>query len=98
MTLIDTGVIPDLHANLFGMKRALQKNFQVTPEGKTLILKKISTEICSDNKMSNKYGEGFQLTSNLYNIENDAAFLDPKKRNPQGKADIQTEDKAVKKK
>ena len=38
-------VIPGLHANIFSVTRALQKVFQVTSEGETLILKKKSTRV-----------------------------------------------------
>ena len=51
LTLSNTAAIPGLHTNLFSVTRSLQKGFQVKSEGKTLILNKISTDICFDKKM-----------------------------------------------
>ena len=84
-------VIPGLHANLFIVIQALQKGFQVTSEVETLILKKISTEICFDKKMAKIGGEGFILTANFYKSANEAACLEPKKRKPKVKASIYPE-------
>ena len=50
-------VITGLHTNIFIIMQALQKGFQVTSEGETLILKKNSTEICFDEKMDNNSGK-----------------------------------------
>ena len=54
VTLKNTAAIPGLHANLFIMTKELQKYFQLTSEGETLILKKNSTEIRFGKKMANK--------------------------------------------
>ena len=56
-----------------------------------------STETCFDDKMANKSGKGFLLTTNLYKSSNNAAILDTKNRNPEGKAAIHTEGMEVKK-
>ena len=80
MTLTNTSVTTGLHANLSSVTRALQKGFQVKSEGDTLILKKNTTKIRFDNKMANKYGKGFVLTTRFYNSANNAALLDSKKR------------------
>ena len=79
------------------MTQALQNGFQLTSEGKTLILKKKPTKICFDKKMAKKSGIGYLLTTEFCKSANDASILDPKKRNPEGKAYIQPEGTAVKK-
>ena len=71
------------------MTQELQKRFQVTSEGRTLILKKNSTGISFDEKMVNKAEEGFLQTTNFNKSANDADLLDPQKRKPEGKAAIQ---------
>ena len=43
-------IVPGLQANIFSTKRALQKSFQATSEGDTLILNKYSTVIRFDDK------------------------------------------------
>ena len=48
-----------------------------------------STKIHFDKKMANKAGEGFILTTKLYNSANDAALLAPKNLNPEGKEVVQ---------
>ena len=53
------------------------KGFQVTSEGKKLLLKKFLTEIRFDEKMTYKAGQGFLLTTKFYKSANDAAILDP---------------------
>ena len=60
-------------------------------EGETLILKKIFTRICFNEKIVENDSEGFILTSNFYTSENKAAILATEKRNPEGKASVQTE-------
>ena len=80
------------------MTQAPQKGFQLTPEDKTLILKKNSTEIRFDKKMTDEAGEGFKLTTKFYKSANEAPLFDPKKRKPEGKGYIQTEGTAAKKK
>ena len=97
LTLTNTAVIPGLHANLFSVTRALQKGFQLTSDGKTLILKKNSTKIRFDEKMANTAGEGFLFTTKFYKSANDAADLAPEKRNPEGNSAIQPEGMAVNK-
>ena len=57
VTLKNTAVITGLHANTPSVTRSLQKGFQVTSEGETLIIKKNSTEISFDEKMVDKYGK-----------------------------------------
>ena len=52
------------------MTQALQKGFQVTSEYEALILKKKSTEIWFDKKMTNNGGKGYILTAKLYKIPN----------------------------
>ena len=59
------------------MTQALQKGCQVMSEGEDLILKKISTKIRFDNKMTNNGSEGFSLTTKFNNNPNNAAILDP---------------------
>ena len=49
-------VITGLHSNIFIIKWALQRGFQVTSEGDTLILKKRSTSIGFGKKMRNNGG------------------------------------------
>ena len=88
--------IIDVHPNIFSVTRELQKGYQVTSEGDTLILKKNPTEVRFDGKMTNKYGKGFLPTTNLYKIANEASILDPEKRNPEGKADVQLDGMEVK--
>ena len=80
--LTSTAVLPGLHASIFSMTRALQTVFQLKSEGENVILKKNSTEIRSDKKMVNKFGEGFLLTTNFHNSANKAAILVPKKQKP----------------
>ena len=84
-------VIPGLNENLFSVIQALQKGFQLTSEVETLILKKKSTKIHFDEKMANSGGEGILLTTNLYVSVCTHDLLDPKKRNPEGKAAVQPE-------
>ena len=67
-------------------------------EGKTLILKKNSTQNRFDKKMVNKSSEGFLLTTRFYRSVNDASRMDPNKQKPKGKADIQLEGTVVKNK
>ena len=86
-----------LHAKPFIVTWGLQKVFQLTPEGETLILKKKSTNIRFDKKIANKASEGFILTTKFYKSANYAALLAPDKRNPEGKTDIQPEGIAVNK-
>ena len=59
-------IITVLHENIFSVTQELQKCFQLTSEGKTLILKKNSTEIRFGEKMANKSGKGFLLTTKFY--------------------------------
>ena len=40
VTFKNTAIIPGLHENIFSVARALQKGFQVTSEGETLIIRK----------------------------------------------------------
>ena len=91
LTLSDMSVIPGLHANIFSMAWALQKGFQVTSECKYVILNKNSTEIRFDEKMANNGGNGFILSTNLYNIPKNVALLVPDKQKPKGKTDVQPE-------
>ena len=79
------------------MTQALQNGFQLTSEGKTLILKKKPTKICFDEKMANKFGKLFLLATNIYKRIHYSNILDPKKRNPEVKGDIKPEGTAVKK-
>ena len=51
-------------------------------EGETLILREKSTKIRLDEKMTNKAGKGFLLTTKFYKSENDAAFLAPDDQKP----------------
>ena len=88
VTLTNMVVIPCLHPNLFNVAWALQKGFQLTSEGETLILKKISTVIVFDKKVANKSGKGFLLTTKFYKIAYDADLLAPKKQKPVGEAYI----------
>ena len=81
MTLSDTALLPGLLNILFSMTRELQKLFQVTSEGETLILKKNSTEIRFNKKMVKNDGEGFILTINFYKSPINAVLLGPEKRN-----------------
>ena len=77
MTLSNTSAIPGLHANIFGMRRALQKGFQVMSEGETLILNKKSTGFCFDDKMAKISGKGFQLITKFHKSTNDVYLLPP---------------------
>ena len=86
-----------LYANLFSVMRAIQKYFRVTSEGEAQILKKISTKIRSGEKMANKAGELFLLTTKLYKSANNANFLAPSKRKPYRKEAVQPIGTAVKK-
>ena len=92
MMLSNTAVIPGLHANLFIMKRSLQKGLKATSEGETLILKETFTEICSDEKIANYGGKGFLMTTKFYNSTNGAALFPPKKHKPEGKSDVKPEE------
>ena len=47
--------------------------------------------------MANKPGKGILLTTKFYKSANDAALLDPDKRNKEGKADAHPERMAVNK-
>ena len=69
----------------------------MTSEVETLILKKNSTEILFDKKMVNKYRKWFLLTTEFYNISNDAALLVSKNWNPEGKSYVHLEGTVVKK-
>ena len=88
MTLTNAYVIPGIHKNIFSMDRALQKGFQVTSQGDTLILKKNSTDIHFDKKMAKRSGKGFLPTTNFYKSANNAAIYPPNKKNLEGKASI----------
>ena len=55
-------------------------------EGEILILQKNSAKICFDEKMVNKAGEWFLLTTKLYQSANDVVQLVPKKQNTEGAA------------
>ena len=77
LTLSNTDIIPGLHANIFSLTQALQKGFQVTSEGNTLILKKNSTNICFGEKMANNSGKGFILTTKFYKIMINDVILYP---------------------
>ena len=59
VTLTNAALIPGLHANIFNVMQALQKGFQVTSEGKTLILKNNSTEIRFYDKMAKNPAKDF---------------------------------------
>ena len=50
---------------------------QVISEVEILILKKNYSEIRFDGKVENKAGEGFLLSTKLYNSTNGASILDP---------------------
>ena len=78
MSLSDASVISDLHENLFSMTRVLKKGFQVKPEGEAPILKKFSTKIQFDEKMSKNGVKGFLLTAKFCNIPNNADIFAPK--------------------
>ena len=67
------------------------------PEGETIIRKKNSTGICFEDKIANKDGEGFLLTTKFYKSENNADLLAPKKSNMEGKAAKKPERTVVKK-
>ena len=69
----------------------------MTSEGETLILKKNSTEFCSDKKMVNKDIRGFLQTTKFYKSKNAANPFLPKKRNTEGKASIHPEGTTIKK-
>ena len=71
------------------MTRVLRNIFQVTSEGEALLLKKSSTEIRFDKKLTIKASEGFLLTTKFYKSAQETAFLSPKKRKPERKADVQ---------
>ena len=63
----------------------------MTSEGEALILRKNSTKICFDEKMVNKSGKGFLLTTKFYKSKNYVAPLTPEKRKPEGNVAIQPE-------
>ena len=58
VTLSDISVILGLQNNIFSVRRAPQKSFQVTSEGKALILEKFSTRTCFYEKMVNHSVKG----------------------------------------
>ena len=74
-------VILGIHANLFGVTRALKKGLQLTSEGETLILTENSTKIRFDKKTPNNRSEGFILTTKFYKKPNNAAILVPDNQN-----------------
>ena len=90
-------IIPGLHSNILSKARSLQKCFEVTSKGETLILKKKSTKICFDKKIANNGGKGFLLTTKFYKSANYAAILSPEKRKPEGKLAVHPEGTDVKK-
>ena len=98
VTLLNTDIIPGIHANLFSVALAQQKYFQVTTKGKTQTLKKHSSNILLDNKMANNGSRGFLLITKFYKSANDAALLAPKKRNPECKSAVHKEDTEAKNK
>ena len=69
----------------------------MTSEGEALILQRNSTEIRSDEKITNSGSKGLLLTTKLYQSANGAALLDPKKREPERRSAIHTEGMVVKK-
>ena len=95
MTLPDISVIIGPQKNIFSVRRAPQKGFQVTSEEKALILEKISTGTCFYEKMVNHSGKGCILNTKLYTSANDDALLAPEKRNLEGKAAVQPKVTAV---
>ena len=81
--LSNTVLIPGINTNIFIVTQSLQECFQVTPEGDILTLKKSSTEILFDGKITNIGGKLFILTTNFYKRVNEADFLVHEKRNPE---------------
>ena len=63
------------------MARAIQKVFQVISEGEALIVNKKFTDIQFDEKMANKSGEGFLLTTNFYKSPNNTTTPPPEEWN-----------------
>ena len=57
--LPDMYTIPGLRVNLFNLVQALQKGFQGTSEGKSLVLKKITPEFGLTRKLPTSVAEGF---------------------------------------
>ena len=57
-------------------------------EGEALIINKKFNRYCHGKKMLNNGSKGFLLTTKFYNSTNNADVLDPKKRNPEGRADV----------
>ena len=95
--LTNRAVIPCLHTKIFSVTQALLKGSKPRSEGEALILKRNSTKIRFDEKIANKSGEGFLLTTKFYKSANNTALLAPEKHNPEGKADIQPEGTTINK-
>ena len=58
-------VISGLYSNIFSLKWALQRGFRVTSKEEPLILKEISTNNFTGEKMANNGVEGFIHTAKL---------------------------------
>ena len=80
VSLSNTSIIRGLHVNILNVIQYIQKGFQLTSEDET---------VHYDNKMANKSGKGFLLTTNFYKIANDAAHSPQKKWVLEEKADVQ---------
>ena len=81
VTCTDTSYIPDISVNIFRVTHALAKGFNLKLERESLILKKNSTILKSEERLDHGNGDDCLLAMRIYTSPDDTGKTDTEPRN-----------------